>query len=41
MSIFENVVYPLRIDGEKNRSVLEKFVKSVFVGLLWDEVRTA
>jgi len=40
MSIFENVVYPLRIDGENNRSVLENVCeKSLRGAALWDEVK--
>jgi phosphate transport system ATP-binding protein len=40
MSIFENVVYPLRIDGEKNRSVLEEVCEISLRGAaLWDEVK--
>ena len=34
MSIFENVVYPLRIDGEKNHSVLEEVCEISLRGLL-------
>jgi phosphate transport system ATP-binding protein len=40
MSIFENVVYVLRIDGEKNRSVLEEVCEISLRGAaLWDEVK--
>ncbi|MFG0327727.1 MAG: phosphate ABC transporter ATP-binding protein PstB [Phycisphaerales bacterium JB037] len=40
MSIFENVVYPLRIDGERRRSVLEDACeKSLRGAALWDEVK--
>ncbi len=40
MSIFENVVYPLRIDGERNRQVLaEVCEKSLRGAALWDEVK--
>lgn len=40
MSIFENVVYALRIDGEKNRSVLEEVCEISLRGAaLWDEVK--
>lgn len=40
MSIFENVVYSLRIDGERNRSVLEEICeKSLRGAALWDEVK--
>ncbi|QOJ01954.1 MAG: phosphate ABC transporter ATP-binding protein [Phycisphaeraceae bacterium] len=40
MSIFENVIYPLRVDGERRRGVLkdaaERCLKSA---ALWDEVK--
>ncbi|MDX2146834.1 MAG: phosphate ABC transporter ATP-binding protein PstB [Planctomycetota bacterium] len=40
MSIFENVVYPLRIDGESKRSVLEEACeRSLQSAALWDEVK--
>ncbi|MEM7200420.1 MAG: phosphate ABC transporter ATP-binding protein PstB [Planctomycetota bacterium] len=40
LSIFENVVYPLRIDGERNRSVLEEVCERALRGAaLWDEVK--
>ncbi|MBI1336647.1 MAG: phosphate ABC transporter ATP-binding protein [Phycisphaera sp.] len=40
MSIFENVVYSLRIDGIRNRSVLEEVCeKSLRGAALWDEVK--
>lgn len=40
MSIFENVVYPLRIDGERNRGVLRDVCeKSLRGAALWDEVK--
>ena len=40
MSIFENVVYPLRIDGERNRAILEEVCeKSLRGAALWDEVK--
>jgi len=40
MSIFENVVYPLRIDGERNRGVLEAICERSLRGAaLWDEVK--
>lgn len=40
MSIFENVVYPLRIDGENNRAVLNEMCeKSLRGAALWDEVK--
>ncbi len=39
MSIFENVVYPLRIDGERNRTVLKDVCEtSLKAAALWDEV---
>lgn len=40
MSIFENVVYPLRIDGERRRSVLaEAAERALNAAALWDEVK--
>ena len=40
MSIFENVVYPLRIDGIRNRAVLEEVCERSLRGAaLWDEVK--
>lgn len=40
MTIFENVVYPLRIDGERRKSVLEAVCeKSLRGAALWDEVK--
>ncbi len=40
MSIFENVVYPLRIDGERRKSVLmEACERSLRWAALWDEVK--
>jgi phosphate transport system ATP-binding protein len=40
MTIFENVVYPLRIDGERNRKVLEEVCERSLRGAaLWDEVK--
>jgi len=40
MSIFENVVYPLRIDGERRKSVLESACERALRGAaLWDEVK--
>lgn len=40
MSIFENVVYPLRIDGERDRSTLEQVCERSLRGAaLWDEVK--
>ena len=40
MSVFENVVYPLRIDGIRNRSLLEEVCEhSLRAAALWDEVK--
>lgn len=40
MSIFENVVYPLRIDGERNRAVLNDVCERSLRGAaIWDEVK--
>jgi phosphate transport system ATP-binding protein len=40
MSIFENVVYPLRIDGERDRRVLNEVCERSLKGAaLWDEVK--
>lgn len=40
MSIFENVVYPLRIDGERDKGVLEEVCERSLRGAaLWDEVK--
>jgi len=40
MSIYENVVYPLRIDGENRRRVLDETVhRSLEAAALWDEVK--
>ncbi|MFW6038983.1 MAG: phosphate ABC transporter ATP-binding protein PstB [bacterium] len=40
MSIFENVIYPLRIDGERNKRVLEEICEQSLRGAaLWDEVK--
>jgi phosphate transport system ATP-binding protein len=40
MSIFENVVYPLRIDGERNKKILaEVCEKSLRGAALWEEVK--
>lgn len=39
MSIFENVVYPLRIDGERNRKTLDEVCERSLRGAaIWDEV---
>ncbi len=40
MSIFENVIYPLRIDGERSRSVLEGVCEHSLKGAaIWNEVK--
>jgi len=40
MSIYENVIYPLRIDGERRKSVLDEVVeRSLQRAALWDEVK--
>jgi phosphate transport system ATP-binding protein len=40
MSIYENVVYPLRIDGERNRELLDSVCERSLKGAaLWDEVK--
>ncbi len=40
MSIYENVVYSLRIDGERNRQVLDEVCERSLRGAaLWDEVK--
>jgi phosphate transport system ATP-binding protein len=40
MSIFENVVYPLRIDGVRQKSVLREACEHALRGAaLWDEVK--
>jgi phosphate transport system ATP-binding protein len=40
MSIYENVVYPMRIDGERNRGVLDEVCRQSLEGAaLWNEVR--
>ncbi len=40
MSIFENVVYPLRIDGERRASVLaEACERALKAAAIWDEVK--
>lgn len=41
MSIYENVVYPLRIDGERNRKLLDQICEHSLKGAaLWDEVQS-
>ena len=40
MSIYENVVYPLRIDGERSKAVLDEVCeRSLHGAALWDEVK--
>jgi len=40
MSIYENVVYPLRIDGENRKAVLDEVVERSLKGAaLWEEVK--
>ncbi len=40
MTIFENVIYPLRIDGERRRSVLAEACERALRGAaLWDEAK--
>jgi phosphate transport system ATP-binding protein len=40
MSIYENVVYPLRIDGERNKGVLDEVCERSLRGAaLWDEAK--
>jgi phosphate transport system ATP-binding protein len=40
MSIYENIVYPLRIAGQKSRSVLDETVERCLKSAaLWDEVK--
>ena len=40
MSIYENVVYPLRIDGQRNRAVLSEVCEqSLRSAALWEEVK--
>jgi phosphate transport system ATP-binding protein len=40
MSIYENVVYPLRIDGENSRKILDEVCERSLRGAaLWDEVK--
>jgi phosphate transport system ATP-binding protein len=40
MSIYENVVYSLRIDGERNRAVLDEVCERSLRGAaIWDEVK--
>jgi len=40
MSIFENVIYPLRVDGINNKAILEETVERALRGAaLWDEAK--
>ncbi len=40
MSIYENVVYPLRVDGERDRRLLDETAERCLRGAaLWDEVK--
>ena len=40
MSIYENVIYPLRIDGERNRGVLDEVCERSLRGAgLWEEAK--
>ena len=40
MSIFDNVVYPLRIDGERNKKIVQAVCEQSLKGAaLWDEVQ--
>jgi phosphate transport system ATP-binding protein len=40
MTIYENIVYPLRIDGERNKSTLDEVCERSLRGAaLWDEVK--
>jgi len=40
MSVYENVVYPLRIDGERDRRILDEVCERSLRGAaLWDEVK--
>jgi phosphate transport system ATP-binding protein len=40
MSIYENVVYPLRIDGERDRKIIHAVAEQSLKGAaLWDEVK--
>ena len=40
MSIFENVIYPLRIDGIRDKNLLSQVCQTSLVGgALWDEVK--
>ncbi|MCB2107059.1 MAG: phosphate ABC transporter ATP-binding protein [Rhodobacteraceae bacterium] len=40
MSIFENVIYPLRVDGVRDKALLEETVERALTGAaLWNEVK--
>ncbi|MCK6478771.1 MAG: phosphate ABC transporter ATP-binding protein [Planctomycetaceae bacterium] len=40
MSVYENVIYPLRIDGERNKAVLDEVCERSLRGAaLWEEVK--
>jgi len=40
MSVYENVIYPLRIDGERNKSVLDEVVERSLRGAaIWEEAK--
>jgi phosphate transport system ATP-binding protein len=40
MSIYENVVYPLRIDGERNKDILDEVCETSLKGAaLWEETK--
>jgi phosphate transport system ATP-binding protein len=40
MSVYENVIYPLRIDGERNKKILDEVCERSLRGAaLWDEVK--
>jgi phosphate transport system ATP-binding protein len=40
MSIYENVIFPLRVDGVRDRTILEETVERALRGAaLWDEVK--
>ena len=40
MSIYENVVYPLRIDGERNKDILDEVCETSLKGAaLWEEMK--
>ncbi|MFX9023793.1 ATP-binding cassette domain-containing protein, partial [Acinetobacter baumannii] len=40
MSIYENVIYPLRVDGVRDKRLLDETVERALKGsALWDEVK--